>query len=144
MKKKVKNKTSHIIFWMLVFVSFIIIAQFVVLEIREHISGEFFLIFPGLFCLLGIALIIFTIRDKIKGKLKFFLLLTGFSSAGFFVGIVLHNMFYAFAILTEKIIFLHYIMEALHVAFFFLAIPVAPIGFLIGAIASIILLVRKR
>ena len=79
-----------------------------------------------------------------KGILKKFLILTGASSTGFFVSIFLHNMFYALNIITSHIIVLKYLTEALHVGFFIIAVIVCPIGFLVGMVGSIVLLIRKR
>jgi len=53
--------------------------------------------------LLGIVLIILTIKQKIKGKLKFFLLLTGISSSGFLVSVLLHNFLYGLGVITGHI-----------------------------------------
>jgi len=96
-----------------------------------------------IFLILGIALIYLTFKSKIKGKLKVFLLMTGFSSAGFLVSVILHNLFYALGIVFEDIIILKYIMEALHVIFFLLGIPVSPIVFLIGAVGGVVLFLRR-
>lgn len=96
-----------------------------------------------LFFLLGGILIILTLKSKVEGKLKVFLLLTGLSSMGFLIGVILHNLLYALSILLEHIIVLKYLMEILHVTFFFISVPLSPIGFLVGAIGSIILF-RKR
>lgn len=97
-----------------------------------------------LFFLLGMILIILTLKLKIKDKLKVFLLLTGISSAGFLIGVILHNLLYALGIVFEHIVVLKYLMEILHVIFFFIAVPICPIGFLIGAIGSIILFRRLK
>ena len=86
----------------------------------------------------------FAIKSKIKGKLRKFLILTGGSAAGFVIFSVLHNFFYALGIISEKIIVLKYIFEALHVAAFFVAILVFPIAFLVGMIGSIVLMIRKK
>jgi hypothetical protein len=55
----------------------------------------------------------------------------------------LHNVFYALGILAENIIVIKYIMEFLHAASFIIALLISPITFLIGAIASLILLFKK-
>ncbi len=94
--------------------------------------------------LLGIALIFFTLKEKVKGKLKLFLLLTGSSIVGFFVFVILHNLFYALGIITGHITVLKYLMEIIHVVFFIIAVLICPIGFLVGAIGSIVLLIKKK
>ena len=87
---------------------------------------------------MGIALIILSRKEK--GKIKTFLLLTGISAVSPLIFSVLHNLFYALAILFENIIVIKYIMEILHVTSFLIAMLVSPIGFLIGVIGSLILL----
>jgi hypothetical protein len=92
---------------------------------------------------LGALLVYLTFKSRVKGKLKVFLLILGFSSAGFLVFSVLHNFFYALAIVSENIIVLKYIFEFLHVASFLISIVGCPIGFIIGAIGGIALFLRK-
>lgn len=89
----------------------------------------------GLFFVLGIILVRFTLKSKVKGKLKLFLMLTGIPSIGFLVGVILHN----FLSVLEHITILKY----LHVAFFLIAVLLCPIGFIIGAIGSIVLFKKK-
>lgn len=96
------------------------------------------------FFVLGLALVFFTRKRKVKGKLKKFLMLTGVSSAGFFVSILLHNFLYGLAVITARITILHYLMEALHGLFFIVGIIVCPIGFLIGVVGTIVLFVKGK
>ncbi len=84
-----------------------------------------------LFLILGIILGVLTLKSKVKGKLKAYLLLTGFSSAGFFIAIILHNLIFALFGVEEAV-------------FFIIAIVICPICFLIGAIGSIVMFRRKR
>lgn len=93
--------------------------------------------------ILGFVLVFLSLKEKVIGKLKKFLLLTGACSSGLLVSVVLHNLFYALGVITENIIVLHYLFEALHVAFFLIGIFVCPIGFLIDAIGTAILLIKK-
>jgi hypothetical protein len=97
-----------------------------------------------IFSLAGFILVLLTLKQRVKGKLRKFLLLTGASAAGVFIGILLHNFLYALAILTEKIVVLHYLMEILHGTFFIIATLICPIGFLIGAIGSAVVLLKSR
>ena len=94
------------------------------------------------FTVLGIALVVVTVRQTAKGYLRLFLLLTGISAVGPLVGSVLHNMFYAFAVLTEQTV-LHPVMEALHVSFFLTSVIVAPIVFVVGVVGSTVLFHKK-
>ena len=70
------------------------------------------------FFLLGFFLIYLTIKEKIGGSLRKFLLLTGSSGVGFLASIVLHNLFYGVGVVTERILILHHSAEAFHVLFF--------------------------
>ena len=75
---------------------------------------------------LGIVLIVLTSRSEVKGKLKVFLLLTGFSSAGLLLGLI-HGFLEIWG------------FDVLQVVFFYTGVIISPIIFLIGAIGSIIL-----
>jgi hypothetical protein len=94
--------------------------------------------------LFGALLVVAVLRSKIAGRLRKFLLLTGGSAVGFLVGVVLHNLLYAAAILTEPIIVLHYLCEFLHVAFFLIATILCPLGFIIGLLGSIVQFFKER
>lgn len=94
--------------------------------------------------LLGVVLIFLTLRQKVEGKLKKFLILTGASSAGFFISAILHNVFYGVGMVVEHITVLKYLAEALHVAFFLIAIPICPLAFLVGVVGSAVLFFRER
>lgn len=123
----------------------IILSEFFFPPFENLLRGsELFLIPPAVFFLLGLILIILTLKQKIKGKLKTFLILTGASATGFFVFVFLHNFFYALGILTEHIIILKYLMEVLHVGFFIIATIICPLGFLISIIATTVLIIKQR
>lgn len=98
----------------------------------------------GIFFLLGIAIIVLTIKAKIKGLLKKFLLLTGASVTGIFAGILLHNLVFGIFIYFFGADFWDRIGIGDEPVFFTLAIIVCPIGFLVGVIGSIVLFVRKK
>ena len=132
-------------FYALIGVFLVILSMFFIPAVRELIKGPLLFLSPlAIFSLLGAILIFLTIKDKVKGKLKKFLILTGASAAGFFVGILLHNFLYALAVIANHIIILKYIFEFLHVTFFIIAIFVCPPGFLIGVVGSIVLFIKKR
>lgn len=103
------------------------------------------IIFPSiailgfLFLILG-GYIIF-LAHKENGKLKFLLMITGISAIAPFLGSILHNVFYALAIVFPSFAFF---FETLHVAFFLISLIVAPITFVICAIYSLILLHQKK
>lgn len=118
--------------------------MFFIPGVEEVFQGPQFLVPPIIFSLLGGVLIFLTTKEKVKGILRKFLILTGSSAAGFFVGVLLHNLFYAAAVLTNHILVLRYLFEILHTIFFFIAIPLCPLGFLIGVLGSVTLFVKKR
>jgi len=72
--------------------------------------------------------------------LQKFFLLTGASAAGFFVSFLLHNAIYA--------LFIYFFGEGFWSGgdepfFFIMAVFVCPLGFLVGAIGSIVIRVKK-
>lgn len=139
-----KKKSVYYVFWLLIGLFVLIISSFFISFIRGVIRGELFLFIWLLIFVLGGVLLILLKKEKIEKRLKKFFFLTGICAVGFFVGGVLHNIFYALAIVTINILVLHYLMEALHVSFFILSVFVCPLGFLIGAIASIVVLLKSK
>ncbi len=139
-----EGKLSWLIFWALVGIFIVIASVFFIPAFRELAMGFLFIIISGVvFFLLGVALIVLTVKEKVGGIPKKFLILTGASPAGFLVSILLHNAFYGLGIITSHITVLSQLMEVLHVAFFCLAIFVCPIGFLVGAVGSIVLAIKR-
>ena len=143
MKSKNPKKT-YTIFYALLIVGIFTICQILIPAIRNIFNGTFFLLLLAIFFLLGIMLIVSALKEKVKPGLKKSFLLTGISSAGFFICVLLHNLFYALAIITSDIVLLNYLMEFMHAAFFLIAIFICPIGFLIGVIWSIVLLIKQK
>jgi len=140
-----KKELAPTIFWSLMGVFIFILAQFFVPAIRELFRGPLLFLAPILiFAVLGALLILFTLKSKIKGLLKKFLLLTGISSAGFFAAILLHNLIYGLFIY----IFGPNIWETIGTGdefiFFIISIFICPIGFLVGAVGSIVLFIKKQ
>jgi len=139
----VKGKLSWPIFWALVGVFIVIVSVFSIPAFRDLVMGFPFIIISGsIFLLLGVALIVLTVKEKVGGTLKKFFLLTGASSAGFFVSILLHNLVYG--------LFIHFFGEGFwdriggdEPVFFIMAIIVCPLGFLVGAVGSIVLAIKK-
>ena len=108
------------VFWALVGIFLLILSQILVPAVRDLFRGSLLFLVPfAVFFLLGAALIFLTLKKKVKGKLKKFLILAGASATGFFISVLLHNL-----ILGDEPVF------------FLLAIIVCPIGFLIGAIGD--------
>ena len=90
-----KGKVSWPLFWALIAV-FVVIVCFIFIEpFRDLLAGSgLFLIPLVVFFLLGIALIVVVLREKVSGMPKKFFLLTGASSAGLLIFILLHNAIY--------------------------------------------------
>ena len=78
---------------------------------------------------LGVTLLIVTVKARVGGMLKKFLLLTGASIMGLPVFGILHNAVSGLFNTEEPV-------------FFIIAIIVCPIGFLVGAIGSIVLTIK--
>lgn len=139
-----KGKLSWAIFWALVGIFIVIASVFLVSALTELLMGFPFIIISGVvFTLLGTALIVLTAKEKVRGMLKKFLLLTGASAVGFFIFALLHNVFYGLGIMTSHITVLSRSMEVFHLAFFIMAVIVCPIGFLVGAVGSIVLAIKE-
>jgi len=91
-----------------------------------------------IFMLLGASLAI--ISRKEKGALRIFLMVTGISAICPFIFSILHNVFYALAIMFEN---LKLLFEILHVSSFLISLIVAPIAFIVGAIGGLVLLKHR-
>lgn len=134
------GRISWSIFWALVAVFVIIACVFFIPVFRDLLRGSLLFLSPlVVFSLLGAALIFFTVKEKVRGILKKFLLLTGASAAGIIVSILLHNAIYG--------LFIHFFGTEFwnggdEPVFFIMAVIVCPIGFLVGAIGSIVLAIK--
>lgn len=103
-----------------------------------------FIIISGVvFTLLGTALIVLTAKEKVRGMLKKFLLLTGASAVGFFIFSLLHNVIYGLFIHWFGVGFWDRIGLGDEPFFFIMAVIVCPIGFLVGAVGSIVLAIKE-
>ena len=118
----------------------------------------------GIFCALIISAIAIGVSDNIPGivlcylatvilvvasthtwrRTRRFLILLAASVIAFFIFVLLHNAFYALAILTNHIAELSHLMEALGVVFFIIAIFLCPATFLVGAVGSIVCAIMGR
>ncbi len=137
-----KNLTIKI-FWALIVV-FVWVMCLIAIPAARDLSKFFFRVSSIVFFLLGIALIIFAIKEAMGGRLKKFLILTGASAVGAFVFSVLHNLVYGLFIYFLGQDFWDRIGLGDEPVFFFLALVVCPIAFLVGAIGVIILLIKKK
>ena len=145
-QEKINNPslTLKAIFWALVVVFVFIMSYFVIPAFRTREFFSYVSIFGIIYFLLGIALIFFTIREKIKGLLKKFLILTGASASGSLVSVFLHNAIYGLFIVLFGADFWERIGLGDEPFFFILALIVCPITFLVGVIGSIVLFIKKK
>jgi len=90
-----KENALTVTFYLLVVVFVLTISIIFIPAFREFVSGTFMIISGVILVILGSMLIGLTLAQKVKGKLKKLLILTGASAAGFFVFVLLHNIFYA-------------------------------------------------
>lgn len=139
-----KENTLTITFYLLVVVSALAISIIFIPAFRGFVSGAFMIISGVILVILGSILIGLTLVQKIEGKFKKFLMLSGASAAGFFIFALLHNIFYGLEQITSHIAILSYLMKAFEVIFFLIAIFACPIGFLIGVIGTISMFNKKR
>lgn len=135
-------RSLSIVFWALVaaFVALVLTVLF------PDVLGLFrpvFLSLTALCFLLGLALLILSVRWKQRALLRTFWILAGASTAGFALGSVLHNAFYALATVTGKWPILNAAMEVLEVAFFLIGTLLCPLAFLVGTVGAIVLIVRR-
>ena len=143
-----KGKLSWSIFWALVGIFVVIIGIFAIAAFVPAFRGDLFLWFliisGAAFFLLGVALIVLTVREKVKGILKKFLLLTGASAVGIFISVLLHNVIYGLFIHFFGADFWDRIGLGDEPFFFIMAIFICPIGFLVGAVGSIVLAIKNK
>lgn len=125
--------------------SFLVVAGVILIPtLRGNISFLYLAILGILMFVLGIALIILAVKQKLEKKLKRYLLLTGASAVGLFAGTILHNFFYALEVVTKDLSLLSKLMGIISAAFFIISLFIAPIGFLIGAIGTAMLLFGNK
>jgi DMSO/TMAO reductase YedYZ heme-binding membrane subunit len=136
-----KGKVSWPLFWAMVAVFVISVCLFLIDLFGEIVGGSVLFMTPfAVFFLLAVAMLVFTLREKVAGLLKAFFLLTAASAIGVFVFILLHNAVYG--------LFIYFFGEGFwnggdEPVFFILALIVCPLGFLTGAIGSIVLRIRE-
>ncbi|HZK40955.1 MAG TPA: hypothetical protein VFC91_05305 [Atribacterota bacterium] len=139
-----KENVLRVTFYLLVAVFILAVSIIFIPAFRGIVSGIFMIIPSAILLLFSSVLIGLTLVQKVEGKLKKFLMLTGASAAGFFVFVLLHNIFYGLEQITSHLTILSYLMKALEVIFFLIAIFACPIGFIIGAIGTIVMFNKKR
>ncbi|MGM0368767.1 MAG: hypothetical protein ACQEP2_09440 [Actinomycetota bacterium] len=132
-----------VIFWVTVAL-FILIANTLLNPIFRPILNTYYIFtVGGILFLCGIAIIVITIKAKIKGLLKKFFLLTGAAVSGFFASIILHNLVYGMFIYFFGQNFWDRIGGE-EPFFFMIGLIVCPVAFLVGMVGSIIMLIETR
>ncbi len=133
-----KGKLIWSVFWAFIAVFVIMVTMIFTLsdllvgEENPTLMGYIIFISGGVVLTgLGVTLLVLTAKTKARGMLKKFLLLTEASFVGLPVFIILHNAVSGLLNTEEPV-------------FFFLAIIACPIGFLVGAVGSIVLTIKNR
>ena len=120
------------LFWALVAIFIIVLGVVLALNLDLPLRDYGKYIFPtvlSVFLLLSIALLVVAIRERVRKMLKVFLILTAASALGIAVGIMLEN--FLTGTYGEGI-------------FLVIGVIIAPIGFLVGLIGSIVLFVKRN
>ena len=127
-----KGKLIWSIFWAMVGV-FVIVVSIIFIPPRQRLPMLDIVLLSGgvVVLLLGVTLLVLTVKTKVRGMLKGFLLLTGASVVGLPVFVILHNAVSALFHTEEPV-------------FFMMAVIVCPIGFVVGVVGSIVLAIKKR
>ena len=135
-------RTLFVVFWTLVAAFAALVLTVLFPDVLDFFRPVF-LSLMALCSLLGLALLILSVRWKQHTLLRTFWILAGASTTGFALGSVLHNAFYALATVTGKWPILSAAMEVLEVAFFLFATVLCPVAFLVGTVGAIVLIVRR-
>ena len=137
-------KRVIVIYILTILSSLVVIAEMTVPPVREVFSGSPLFLAPfAVFFLFSLSTLVFTVRGKIKGALRTFLLITGGAGAAIFVSILLHNLIYG--------IFVHFFGEGIwggvggdEPVFFILGLIVFPVLYLAGAVGTAASLIIRR
>ena len=110
----------------------------------EYLKGPVFFIGAGIiFFLLGVFLILLTLKKEENRNLKKYLILTGGSAIGFFISVIMHNLFYGLGVLVGDFKPLWYLTEILQALFFIIAVIIIPLLFLAGAVGVVLIKFRS-
>ncbi len=125
-----EGKLIWSIFWALVGVFVISVATMFIPFGSSPVRFNGFAAWP-VFAGLGVTLLVLTIKRKVGGILKKFLLLTGASTVAFLIFAFLHNIVSGLFNIEEPV-------------FFILAVIVCPIAFLVGAVGTIVIAIKDK
>lgn len=134
---KISN-TILITFWLTVGSFLVVLGEMIFPPFRQLFRGSRLFLIPfAIFFIFALLLLVFTMRGKVEGKLRTFLLLAGGSGAGVFISILLHNFLYG--------MFVHFFGEGIwkgvggdEPVFFILGLIICPLGFLVGVVGTIV------
>jgi len=143
---KDKYNISKAIFFALVGIFVLILAYFIIpapIATRQALF-PFAAVLAIVFVILGAALIFLTSKSKIERKQKVFLILTGAAPTIFLLCVILHNFVYGLFIYLFGEGFWDTIGLKDEPFFFFIAIFISPILFLVGMIGSLVMFIKKR
>ena len=132
-----------VLFWALL-ATFALVLGPILIPFLEPLMGTVFLPLLGACFVLGLALLVLSIRARSVGAVRKFLILTGASSVGLAVFSVLHNVFYGLATLAEDWAVLKSVLTGLEVGFFLIGTIVCPLAFLAGVVGTIVHLIGRR
>jgi hypothetical protein len=136
------SRLLFVVFWALVAAFAALILTVLFPDVLDFFRPLFLSLLTLCF-LLGLALLILSVRWKARTWLRTFWILTGTSTVGAALGSVLHNVFYALATLTDTWPILSAAMKVLEAAFFVIATLLCPIAFLVGTVGAIVIIVRR-
>ena len=138
------GKLSNSIFRALIVVFFVAASIFIVPALEGlFMSLLFVIVSVVVFFLLGVALILSAVKEKVPGILRKFYILTGASSVGFFVSLLLHYVIYGLFIRWFGADFWSGNGLPNEPFFFLMAVFVCPAGFLVGAVGIIVVIIRR-
>ncbi len=138
------KKTTAIFFGLLVGVFVLWLSSLFISAVREIFKGTSFILLLVSIFIFGFLLLIFTLKLQPRGLLKKFLVLISASSLGMVGGGILHNLLYALCIYFFGANFWEKIGLGDEPVFFFIAVIISPLAFLVGLIGTLVILIKNR
>ncbi len=139
------NKLRWSLFWALTTIFIMSILFMFCPAVRNTLRTEPALLALGiLLFVLGGAVIYLTIKEKLTGLKKLFMLLTGASAAGITISVLLHNAIYGLFIYWFGPEFWTRIGLPDEPLFFFLGLIVFPITLLVGITGTIVIAIKNQ
>ncbi|MFC2020076.1 hypothetical protein ACFLU4_09090 [Chloroflexota bacterium] len=126
-----KGKLVWSVFWALVGILVIVVSIYFMAQVDLIPFRNRIIYTTGVVTLAGVALLFLTVKTKVGGILKKFLLATGASAVGMPVFALLHNVVSGLFKIEEPV-------------FFIMAIFVCPIGIMVGAVGTIVFAIKSK